>query len=73
MLGDKFEIWFTDLILNATLFVFNIYVINLIYLEDKIFYLIELLDSSTKELDFGLNHIASISDNDNQPLSDLSD
>lgn len=51
----------------------NIYISNLEYLKNKVFHIIELLDSSTKGFDFGLDYAAAILDNVDQFLPDLND
>lgn len=74
MLKKKFETWPTDFIFIPILLAFSMHIINLSYLEDETFYIMELLDRGTEELDLelSLNHAAAISNNNNQPLPNLS-
>lgn len=75
MLREKFKTWLADSIFDTTLFVLDMHVINLDYLEDGAPCITELPNSNMEELNLGLglNYAAAISDNDNQPLLDLSD
>lgn len=70
----EFESWLSDPIFDTILFTFGMHVTNLGYLEDKVLYITKILDGDTKELDLGLglDYTVAISDNDNQPLTDLS-
>lgn len=76
MLRKEFEMWPVDPISNTTLFLIDIHVINLGYLEDRSSYFTKLLDDSMRELNkllVRLNTAVIISDNNNQHLMILID
>lgn len=67
--------WPANLITKVTLFTFGMHITNLNYLKNRFFNFIKLLDASTEELNRtlkGLDNAATIPDNNNRHLPDLS-
>lgn len=66
MLRKKSEIWSADFITKKTLVKFDLYIITLSYLKNKLFCFIEFLNYGTKESNkgmIGLNIVVAISNN----------
>lgn len=75
MPGNEFEMWPTNFIPIATLFILKIYIINLNYQKDSTFYFTELPDSNTKKSNRieRLDKAGTILENNNRYLLDLPD
>ena len=76
MLGKEFEMWPANPLPNRTLITVDMHIINLGYLEERLFYFIELSDGDTEESNrilIGLEITTVIPKTNDQDLLDLID